>query len=46
MAVRALLKITLVNGSAVVADGVGDVERKVVTTLLCSHLKQLAVLGL
>ena len=46
MAVRTLLKITLVNGTTLVADGVGYIEGEVVATLLCSHLKQLAVLSL
>ena len=38
------MQIALVNVAAVVADGVGDVEREVVATLLCSHLQQVLVL--
>ena len=40
MAMRALLQVSLVDMSTVVADGVGDVEGEVVTTLLCSDLQQ------
>ena len=43
---RALLEVTLVNSSAIIADGIGDVEREVVATLLSSHAEQLAVLCL
>ena len=35
---RALLEITLVDVSTVVADGVGDVEREVVASFLCCNV--------
>ena len=44
MAVRALLQIALVDMATVVADGIGDVEGKVVTTLLGCHLQQMQIL--
>ena len=44
MAMRALLQISLVDMSTVVADGVGDVEGEVVTPLLCSNLQQVQIL--
>ena len=44
VAVGALLQVALVDVAAVVADGVGNVEREVVAALLGSHLQQLAVL--
>ena len=44
MAMRALFQVSLVDMSTVVADGVGDVEGEVVTTLLCSDLQQVQIL--
>ena len=44
MAVGALLQITLVDITAVVANGIGDIEGEVVATLLGSHLQQMHVL--
>ena len=44
--VRALLQVTLVYVAAVVADGVRDVESKLVATLFCSNSQKLPVLGL
>jgi len=44
MAVWALMQIALVDISAVVADSVGNIECKVVTSLLSSHLQQVQVL--
>ena len=44
VAVGALLEVALVDMAAVVADGVGNVEREVVAALLRSHLQQLAIL--
>ena len=44
MAVRALLQVALVDMATVVADGVGDVEREVVATLLGGNLQQVQVL--
>ena len=43
---RALLQVARVNVTALVADGVRDVEREVVATLLSSHTQQLTVLSL
>ena len=42
----AFLEISLVDMSAVIADGVGDVECEVVASLFCRHLEQFAVLCL
>ena len=44
MALRTLVQIALINMSALVAHGIGDVEREVVATLLGSHLQQLQLL--
>ena len=44
MTVRTLLQITLVNVSAVVTYGIGNVEREVVATLLGGNLQQVQVL--
>ena len=44
MTMRALMEIALVDGSAVVANGVWNVERKIITTFLGCHLEQLAIL--
>ena len=44
MAMRTLLEITLVNISAVIAEGIRHIECEVVATLLCSHLQKLAIL--
>ena len=44
VALGALVQVTLVDVSAVVAKGVGNVERKVVASLAGSHTQQLAVL--
>ena len=44
MAMRALFGVAFVDMSAVVAEGVRDIESEVVTSLLCSHLEELAVL--
>ena len=41
---RTLLQVTLVNMATLVADGIGNVEREVVTSLLGSHLQQMLVL--
>jgi hypothetical protein len=43
---RAFLQVTLVNVATVVADGVGDVESKIVAAFSCCHAEQLAVLFL
>ena len=45
MAMWALLEIALVDVSAVVADGVRDVEREVVASLFGCHAQELSVLG-
>ena len=42
----AFAQVAFVDVPAVVANGVGDVEREVVASLLCGHAQQLAVLGL
>ena len=44
MAVRTLMQVALVDGSTLVAHGVGNIEREVVTAFLCCHLQQLQVL--
>ena len=44
MAVRTFMQIALVDGAAVVADGVGHVEGEVVATFARCHLEQLAIL--
>ena len=41
---RALLEVTLVDMATVVADGVRDVEREVVTALYSGYAQQLTVL--
>ena len=45
MAVWTLLEIALVYVSAVVADGVRDVEREVVASFFGCHAQELSVLG-
>ena len=45
MAVWTFLEVALVDVSAVVADGVGDVEREVVASLFGCHAQELSVLG-
>ena len=40
------MQIPFVDVTAVVADGVGDVEGEVVAAFLRGHAEQLAVLGL
>ena len=44
MAVGALLEVALVDGATLVADGVRNVEREVVATLLGGHLQELQIL--
>ena len=44
MAVWAFLEVALVDVSAVVADGVGDVECEIVATFFCGNTQQLAIL--
>jgi hypothetical protein len=44
MAVWALMQIALVDMSAVVADSVGNIECKIVTSLLSSYLQKMEVL--
>jgi hypothetical protein len=44
MAVRTFLQVTLVDMSTVVAYGIGDIEREVVTSLLGSDLQQVGIL--
>ena len=46
VAVRAPVEVTLVYMSAVIADSVGNVVRKVVASLLCCHAEQVTVLSL
>lgn len=46
VAVRALLEVTLVDVSAIVADGVGDVECEIVASFFGSHFQELSVLCL
>ena len=46
MAVWTLLEIALIDVSAFITDGVGDVEREVVAALLCGHSEELSVLWL
>ena len=46
MAFRTLVQVTFVDVTAVVADGVGNVEGEVVTAFLCGYAEQLAVLCL
>ena len=46
VAMRTLLEIALVDMSAIVADGIGDVECKIVAPLLGRHAQQLSVLRL
>jgi hypothetical protein len=46
VALRTFLEIVLADVAALVADGVRNVECKVVTSFLCSHAKKLAVLCL
>lgn len=45
VAVGALFEVAFVDGAAVVADSVWDVEGEIVAALFGSHLEQLAVLG-
>ena len=44
MTLRTLLQITLIDGTAVIADGIGNVEREIVTSLLGSYLQKFHVL--
>ena len=46
MAHGAFLEVTLVDVSTVVADGVGDVESKVIAAFTCGYAEQLSVLFL
>ena len=46
VAMRTLLEIALVDMSAIVADGVGDVIGEIIATFLCCHAEEVAILCL
>ena len=45
-AMRTLLQVTLVDMTTIVADGVGDIEREVVASLLRRNAQKLTILSL